>query len=201
MKQRIIGKLMLLCLTVVMASACSKEESDWPQSNIHGVVNDADGMHVARYEAQWVVDKQVSDHTVLTVNVTGNFFSLSQLPMEHLLVPILPVEEREEPITQLTVSDWRFVMYAYSNTVTYIEAESNSQWSQCAVKVGEKSYNLCIHATFYSTHDMSRDVWSIRWDIEEISLRDPYAGRPGDEEVHHFDPALNLTLVTTNRLN
>ena len=199
MKQRIIGKLMLLCLTVLLVSACSKEESDSPQSYMQYVVNDADGVRVARYEAQWVVDKQVSGHTMLTV--TGNVFSISQLPLERLLVPLLPAEERGEPITQLTASDWHFVMYAYSSTVTYSEAESNSQWSQCVVKVGEKSYDLRIRATFYSTYDMDRDVWSIRWDIEEISILDPYAVKPGDEEVHHFDPALAVTLVTTNRLN
>lgn len=199
MKQRIIGKLMLLCLTVLLVSACSKEESDPPMSYLQGDVNDADGVRVARYEAQWVVDKQVLGHTMLTV--TGNVFSISQLPLEHLLVPLLPAEERDEPITQLTASDWHFVMYAYSSTVTYSEAESNSQWSQCVVKVGEKSYDLRVHATFYSTHDMDRDVWSIRWDIEEISILDLYAEELGEEGVHRFNPALNVTLVTTNRLN
>lgn len=199
MKQRIIGKLMLLCLTVLLVSACSKEESDPPMSYLQGDVNDADGVRVARYEAQWVVDKQVSGHTMLTV--TGNIFSIPQLPLERLLVPLLPAEERDEPITQLTASDWHFVMYAYSSTVTYSEAESNSQWSQCVVKVGEKNYDLRIRATFYSTYDMDRDVWSIRWDIEEISILDLYAEELGEECVHRFNPALNVTLVTTNRLN
>ena len=199
MKQRIIGKLMLLCLTVVVASACSKEESDSPQSYMQYVVNDADGVRVARYEAQWVVDKQVSDHTMLTV--TGNIFSIPQLPLERLLVPLLPAEERDEPITQLTASEWRFMMYAYSSTVTYNEAELNNQWSQCAVKVGEKRYDLRVHATFYSTYDMDRDVWGIRWDIEEISILDLYAEELGEEDVYRFNPALNVTLVTTNRLN
>lgn len=190
---------MLLCLTVLLVSACSKEESDPPMSYMQGDVNDADGVRVARYEAQWVVDKQVSGHTVLTV--TGNIFSIPQLPLERLLVSLLPAEERDEPITQLTASDWHFVMYAYSSTVTYSEAESNSQWSQCVVKVGEKSYDLRIRATFYSTYDMDRDVWSIRWDIEEISILDLYAEELGEECVHRFNPALNVTLVTTNRLN
>ena len=199
MKQRIIGKLMLLCLTVLLVSACSKEESDPPMSYLQGDVNDADGVRVARYEAQWVVDKQVSGHTMLTV--TGNIFSIPQLPLERLLVPLLPAEERDEPITQLTASEWRFMMYAYSSTVTYNEAELNNQWSQCAVKVGEKSYDLRIRATFYSTYDMDRDVWSIRWDIEEISILDLYAEELGEEGVHRFNPALNVTLVTTNRLN
>ena len=190
---------MLLCLTVVVASACSKEESDSPQSYMQYVVNDADGVRVARYEAQWVVDKQVSDHTMLTV--TGNIFSIPQLPLERLLVPLLPAEERDEPITQLTASEWRFMMYAYSSTVTYNEAELNNQWSQCAVKVGEKRYDLRVHATFYSTYDMDRDVWGIRWDIEEISILDLYAEELGEEDVYRFNPALNVTLVTTNRLN
>lgn len=190
---------MLLCLTVLLVSACSKEESDSPMSYLQGDVNDADGVRVARYEAQWVVDKQVSGHTMLTV--TGNIFSIPQLPLERLLVPLLPAEERDEPITQLTASEWRFMMYAYSSTVTYNEAELNNQWSQCAVKVGEKSYDLRIRAMFYSTYDMDRDVWSIRWDIEEISILDLYAEEPGEEGVHRFNPALNVTLVTTNRLN
>ena len=194
--------LFTFCIGVLLLASCGGDDNESDKNGLKYSLSDSENKIYAEYEADWVMDQQVIDHT--TISFVGDSLQVSHFPNKQLL-------------EWFTAGDLYYSSHPYSNAfedVNGIHLELS--------KLGN-SYNSSYYETLYvDTHyqinydgykldvqivtqdsrlsavkDLENDKWSITWKIAKIVVVLVGTSEPC---IQTYDPALTLMLITTKRV-
>lgn len=197
--------LFILGIGCMLFASCGSDDND--DSTIHAMSNTTDEKNIINsvYEADWILDQQVVDHT--TISFKDDSLLVSHFPNEQLL-------------------DWwmKFSGYCfsgYSDKDSYNVADVNganlglsnvgnsNNSSYYETLLVNTNYQIFVDNIHFDVHietqdnrltaikDQINDKWSISWQITKISLLSPATTKVMENT---FDPPLSLMLVTTKRI-
>lgn len=198
--------LFILGIGCMLFASCGSDESDDSiETEMFYFSGGGSNVINAVYEADWILDQQVVDHT--TVCFKGDSLLVSHFPNEQLL-------------------DWwmKFSGYGYSgysDKDSYNVADVNganlglsnvgnsNNSSYYETLLVNTNYQIFVDNIHFDVHietqdnrltaikDQINDKWSISWQITKISLLSPATTKVMENT---FDPPLSLMLVTTKRI-
>jgi hypothetical protein len=205
MKRKMSHKftVLMIALAVLSLSACSKEEpvddnsgyteklDEEPTAPDHDIEKTASGF----YEASWVIDREVVDTT--TIFVDKQKVRIYHMPTEYLLAPLLTDEQKGLAITYGPV-DWWYTQQGYSWTNSY--AITTPIYNYFDINIGEDTYNVALMSSCYMKYDKTKDVLTVTWSTQHVTLRQ--TSYPIDAEITSwtFDLAMTILLITTKHL-
>ena len=197
--------LFILGIGCMLFASCGSDDND--DSTIHAMSNTTDEKNIINsvYEADWILDQQVVDHT--TISFKDDSLLVSHFPNEQLL-------------------DWWNKSYGYgysgySDKDSYNVADVNganlglsnvgnsNNSSYYETLLVNTNYQIFVDNIHFDVHietqdnrltaikDQINDKWSISWQITKISLLSPATTKVMENT---FDPPLSLMLVTTKRI-
>ena len=188
---------LIVFLTALLAVACTKDDGrdgitqqeDTPYNNQNGVENQG------TYEADWVIDQKVVDHT--WISIQGGMV-ISHFPNAYLL-----------PWVKDTIADVRNSL-AYGATWSWAGSASNKYYNSESninnyyVQIGENKipYEVkltCVTGWPTAIYDQRNDQWTVTWRISEVSIQNMVSAMV-DYDTWTFTPELTMMLVTTKRI-
>lgn len=156
---------------------------------------------VAEYDADWVLDNQVIDHTKFTYNSSRD--AQSQLEISHfpylLTLMAFPeingtLEPMSEASTSIMTND-----YAYSSSSLYYSYNQMSENISYDVELAGTPYTITLKTSYigqFAFYDIKKDTWSMLLTIHGISRADKQGTVLWEQSI---DPAMELLLLTTKR--
>ena len=206
MKQVKMMLWLLLCATIFLLAACSKEDEDTPGANLQDLLGFSSKTNVAKYEAEWVINRQVVDKTTVSV-YPNSTTSIDHMPNEYILANVLTNEQRNLAITDFSPLNISYRETGYSLEKYYNMANgdySSTDFSNASyrINIGELPYEVSIKKAFNAIYDMSqsKDQWTMKFTITKVDLRPLSSSSTEYIEVWESTPFIELTLVTTKRL-
>lgn len=188
---------LIVFLAALLAVACTKDDGqdamaqqvETPNNNQNGVENQG------IYEADWVIDQKVIDHT--WISIQGGMV-ISHFPNAYLL-----------PWVEDTIADVRNSL-AYGATWSWAGSASNKYYNSESninkyyVLIGENKipYEVkltCVTGWPTAIYDQRNNQWTVTWRISEVSIQDMVSAMV-DYDTWTFTPELNMMLVTTKRI-
>ena len=201
------GMLVLFTLAIggMLLASCGGDDNDDGLSLASNET--AYGMNIISsvYEADWILDQQVVDHT--TISFKGDSLQISHFPNEQLLAwmgggygsgygfsDTHSFEYEEVNGVNLGLSN-----VGNSNNSSYYETLLVNTNYQISL------YNLInydvqietLNNRLTAVKDQINDKWSISWQITKISLVSPETPKIFENT---YDPPLSLMLVTTKHI-
>ena len=197
--------LFILGIGCMLFASCGSDDND--DSTIHAMSNTTDEKNIINsvYEADWILDQQVVDHT--TISFKDDSLLVSHFPNEQLL-------------------DWwmKFSGYGYSGSsdkdsynvadvnganlgLSNVGNSNNSSYYETLLV--NTNYQIFVDNIHFDVHietqdnrltaikDQINDKWSISWQITKISLLSPATTKVMENT---YNPPLSLMLVTTKRI-
>jgi len=198
--------LFSLLLTFGLLAACGNPDDldDNLKARLNGGnenSNSNDSIQYPTYEANWVLDRQVIDKTVIR-NIDNQRLEITNMPNEVLLRHLLTNEQQNLPIKQLTSLYYTYTTVGYNTSMYYNKStDDKSDERRFLVKTDKQVYHVWIdESQVGGTYDQNADQWTLEWKIKKISIVDVVSSFYGNKDWT-FDPELTLILVSTKRLN
>lgn len=200
--------LFALLLTFGLLVACGKDDPDdlynnpgagFNKNNDNSYSNDS--IQYPTYEANWVLDRQVIDKTVMR-NINNQRLEIAHMPNEVLLQHLLTNEQQNLPIEQLECVYYTFVNFGY-NAATFYNNSTNaiSDERKYLVEINKQTYQVGIdEGQVGGTYDQNADQWTLEWKIKKVSIYNEWDSL-AEIKDWTFDPELTLILISTKRLN
>ena len=199
--------LFALLLTFGLLVACGKDDPDDLYNNPGAGFNknndnsySYDSIQYPTYEANWVLDRQVIDKTVMKNN--GQRVAIVNMPNKVLLQHLLTNEQQNLPIKQLTSLYYTYATFGY-NTSMYYNNSTNaiSDEKKYLVEINNQTYQVGIdECQVGGTYNRNTDQWTLEWKIKKVSIYNE-SSSPAETKDWTFDPELTLILISTKRLN
>ena len=199
--------LFALLLTFGLLVACGKDDPDDVYNNPGAGFNknndnsySYDSIQYPTYEANWVLDRQVIDKTVMENN--GQRVAIVNMPNKVLLQHLLTNEQQNLPIKQLTSLYYTYATFGY-NTSMYYNNSTNaiSDEKKYLVEINNQTYQVGIdECQVGGTYNRNTDQWTLEWKIKKVSIYNE-SSSPAETKDWTFDPELTLILISTKRLN
>ena len=199
--------LFALLLTFGLLVACGKDDPDDVYNNPEAGFNknndnsySYDSIQYPTYEANWVLDRQVIDKTVMENN--GQRVAIVNMPNKVLLQHLLTNEQQNLPIKQLTSLYYTYATFGY-NTSMYYNNSTNaiSDEKKYLVEINNQTYQVGIdECQVGGTYNRNTDQWTLEWKIKKVSIYNE-SSSPAETKDWTFDPELTLILISTKRLN
>lgn len=163
--------------------------------------NSNDSIQYPTYEANWVLDRQVIDKTVMR-NINNQRLEIANMPNEVLLQNLLTNEQQNLPIEQLECVYYTFVNFGYNAATFYNnKADATSDKRKYLVEINKQTYQVWIdEGQVGGTYNQNTDQWTLEWKIKKVSIYNEWSSLVETKDWT-FDPALTLILVSTKRLN
>ena len=198
-----VTMLLALLLAFGLLTACGKDEPD-DLARLNGGnenSNSNDSIQYPTYEANWVLDRQVIDKTVIR-NIDNQRLEITNMPNEVLLRHLLTNEQQNLPIKQLTSLYYTYTTVGYNTSMYYNKStDDKSDERRFLVKTDKQVYHVWIdESQVGGTYDQNADQWTLEWKIKKISIVDVVSSFYENKDWT-FDPELTLILVSTKRLN
>ena len=202
-----VAMLFALLLTFGLLVACGKDDPDdlynnpgagFNKNNDNSYSNDS--IQYPTYEANWVLDRQVIDKTVMENN--GQRVAIVNMPNKVLLQHLLTNEQQNLPIKQLTSLYYTYATFGY-NTSMYYNNSTNaiSDERKYLVEINNQTYQVGIdEGQVGGTYNRNTDQWTLEWKIKKVSIYNEWSSL-AEIKDWTFDPELTLILVSTKRLN
>ena len=212
-----VTMLLALLLTFGLLAACGKDDPDDLYDNLKAQLdggNDEDNdktisnnlNQYPTYEANWVLDRQVIDKTVMR-NINNQRLEIEHMPNEVLLKNVSEIQGL--PIVGSSSFTCFYENLAYDGMSLYI-GESNSKsftvsedyrsGNYYLLKAGEQEYAVGLEYQIDGTYEKNADQWTLKWTVSRVNLHE--SNSPSSMMFGYtFDPALTLILVSTKRLN
>ncbi len=198
--------LFSLLLTFGLLAACGNPDDldDNLKARLNGGnenSNSNDSIQYPTYEANWVLDRQVIDKTVIR-NIDNQRLEITNMPNEVLLRHLLTNEQQNLPIKQLTSLYYTYTTVGYNTSMYYNKStDDKSDERRFLVKTDKQVYHVWIdESQVGGTYDQNADQWTLEWKIKKISIVDVVSSFYENKDWT-FDPELTLILVSTKRLN
>jgi hypothetical protein len=198
--------LFSLLLTFGLLAACGNPDDldDNLKARLNGGnenSNSNDSIQYPTYEANWVLDRQVIDKTVMR-NINNQRLEIANMPNEVLLQNLLTNEQQNLPIEQLECVYYTFVNFGYNAATFYNnKADATSDKRKYLVEINKQSYQVWIdEGQVGGTYNQNTDQWTLEWKIKKVSIYNEWSSLVETKDWT-FDPALTLILVSTKRLN
>ena len=198
--------LFSLLLTFGLLAACGNPDDldDNLKARLNGGnenSNSNDSIQYPTYEANWVLDRQVIDKTVMR-NINNQRLEITNMPNEVLLRHLLTNEQQNLPIKQLTSLYYTYTTVGYNTSMYYNKStDDKSDERRFLVKTDKQVYHVWIdESQVGGTYDQNADQWTLEWKIKKISIVDVVSSFYENKDWT-FDPELTLILVSTKRLN
>ena len=202
-----VAMLFALLLTFGLLVACGKDDPDDLYNNPGAGFNknndnsySYDSIQYPTYEANWVLDRQVIDKTVMENN--GQRVAIVNMPNKVLLQHLLTNEQQNLPIKQLTSLYYTYATFGY-NTSMYYNNSTNaiSDEKKYLVEINNQTYQVGIdECQVGGTYNRNTDQWTLEWKIKKVSIYNE-SSSPAETKDWTFDPELTLILISTKRLN
>ena len=202
-----VAMLFALLLTFGLLVACGKDDPDdlynnpgagFNKNNDNSYSNDS--IQYPTYEANWVLDRQVIDKTVMENN--GQRVAIVNMPNKVLLQHLLTNEQQNLPIKQLTSLYYTYATFGY-NTSMYYNKSTNaiSDERKYLVEINKQTYQVGIdEGQVGGTYNRNTDQWTLEWKIKKVSIYNEWDSL-AEIKDWTFDPELTLILISTKRLN
>lgn len=198
--------LFSLLLTFGLLAACGNPDDldDNLKARLNGGnenSNSNDSTQYPTYEANWVLDRQVIDKTVMR-NINNQRLEIANMPNEVLLQNLLTNEQQNLPIEQLECVYYTFVNFGYNAATFYNnKADATSDKRKYLVEINKQTYQVWIdEGQVGGTYNQNTDQWTLEWKIKKVSIYNEWSSLVETKD-YTFDPALTLILVSTKRLN
>ena len=198
--------LFSLLLTFGLLAACGNPDDldDNLKARLNGGnenSNSNDSIQYPTYEANWVLDRQVIDKTVIR-NIDNQRLEITNMPNEVLLRHLLTNEQQNLPIKQLTSLYYTYTTVGYNTSMYYNKStDDKSDERRFLVKIDQQIYHVWIdESQVGGTYDQNADQWTLEWKIKKISIVDVVSSFYENKDWT-FDPELTLMLISTKRLN
>ncbi len=198
--------LFSLLLTFGLLAACGNPDDldDNLKARLNGGnenSNSNDSIQYPTYEANWVLDRQVIDKTVMR-NINNQRLEIANRPNEVLLQNLLTNEQQNLPIEQLECIYYTFVNFGYNAATFYNnKADATSDKRKYLVEINKQTYQVWIdEGQVGGTYNQNTDQWTLEWKIKKVSIYNEWSSLVETKDWT-FDPALTLILVSTKRLN
>ncbi len=198
--------LFSLLLTFGLLAACGNPDDldDNLKARLNGGnenSNSNDSIQYPTYEANWVLDRQVIDKTVMR-NINNQRLEIANMPNEVLLQNLLTNEQQNLPIEQLECIYYTFVNFGYNAATFYNnKADATSDKRKYLVEINKQTYQVWIdEGQVGGTYNQNTDQWTLEWKIKKVSIYNEWSSLVETKDWT-FDPALTLILVSTKRLN
>ena len=198
--------LFSLLLTFGLLAACGNPDDldDNLKARLNGGnenSNSNDSIQYPTYEANWVLDRQVIDKTMIRL-IDNQRLEITNMPNEVLLRHLLTNEQQNLPIKQLTSLYYTYTTVGYNTSMYYNKStDDKSDERRFLVKTDKQVYHVWIdESQVGGTYDQNADQWTLEWKIKKISIVDVVSSFYENKDWT-FDPALTLILVSTKRLN
>ena len=198
--------LFSLLLTFGLLAACGNPDDldDNLKARLNGGnenSNSNDSIQYPTYEANWVLDRQVIDKTVMR-NINNQRLEIANMPNEVLLQNLLTNEQQNLPIKQLTSLYYTYTTVGYNTSMYYNKStDDKSDERRFLVKIDQQIYHVWIdESQVGGTYDQNADQWTLEWKIKKISIVDVVSSFYENKDWT-FDPELTLMLISTKRLN
>ena len=171
-----VAMLFALLLTFGLLVACGKDDPDdlynnpgagFNKNNDNSYSNDS--IQYPTYEANWVLDRQVIDKTVMENN--GQRVAIVNMPNKVLLQHLLTNEQQNLPIKQLTSLCYTYATIGY-NTSTFYNNSTNaiSDEKKYLVEINNQTYQVGIdEGQVGGTYNRNTDQWTLEWKIKKVS--------------------------------
>lgn len=195
--------LFALLLTFGLLVACGKDDPDDlynNKNNENAYSNDIISQYLT-YEANWVLDRQVIDKTVME-NIDDQRVKIVNMPNKVLLQHLLTNEQQNLPIKQLTSLYYTYATFGY-NTSMYYNNSTNaiSDERKYLVEINNQTYQVGIdEGQVGGTYNRNTDQWTLEWKIKKVSIYNEWDSL-AEIKDWTFDPELTLILISTKRLN
>ncbi len=198
--------LFSLLLTFGLLAACGNPDDldDNLKARLNGGnenSNSNDSIQYPTYEANWVLDRQVIDKTVMR-NINNQRLEIANMPNEVLLQNLLTNEQQNLPIKQLTSLYYTYTTVGYNTSMYYNKStDDKSDERRFLVKIDQQIYHVWIdESQVGGTYDQNADQWTLEWKIKKISIVDVVSSFYENKDWT-FDPELTLMVISTKRLN
>ena len=199
--------LFALLLTFGLLVACGKDDPDDVYNNPEAGFNknndnsySYDSIQYPTYEANWVLDRQVIDKTVMENN--GQRVAIVNMPNKVLLQHLLTNEQQNLPIKQLTSLYYTYATFGYNTSMYYNNStNATSDEKKYLVEINNQTYQVGIdECQVGGTYNRNTDQWTLEWKIKKVSIYNEWSS-PAETKDWTFDPELTLILISTKRLN
>ncbi len=198
--------LFSLLLTFGLLAACGNPDDldDNLKARLNGGnenSNSNDSIQYPTYEANWVLDRQVIDKTVMR-NINNQRLEIANMPNEVLLQNLLTNEQQNLPIEQLECIYYTFVNFGYNAATFYNnKADATSDKRKYLVEINKQTYQVWIdEGQVGGTYNQNTDQWTLEWKIKKVSIYNEWDSL-AEIKDWTFDPELTLILISTKRLN
>ena len=198
--------LFSLLLTFGLLAACGNPDDldDNLKARLNGGnenSNSNDSIQYPTYEANWMLDRQVIDKTVIR-NIDNQRLEITNMPNEVLLRHLLTNEQQNLPIEQLECVYYTFVNFGYNAATFYNnKADATSDKRKYLVEINKQTYQVWIdEGQVGGTYNQNTDQWTLEWKIKKVSIYNEWSSLV-ETKAWTFDPELTLILVSTKRLN
>lgn len=207
MKEQIEKRLTGLIIVLAMLSviSCSREDPASEMVRLQdNIANSYAGnkRQIKIYEANWVIDRQIVDTTVMAVDSTEvNFF---HMPYKYLLEPVLTDEQKALGVKEQSSFPISLTQSGFSLNNTYLEANDNDARTNTAIsniRIGNELYTVSINYDCYSSYSNTNDEWTMTWIIQEVKLTLQSPSTEDSSVSWTYDPAMVLLLITTKQLD
>jgi len=200
-----VAMLFALLLALGLLTACGKDEPEaLYDDDLKGKSNTTN--YCVIYEAEWVMDRQVIDKTVMRV-LDDQIIEIIHMPDEVLLrnfseIQGLPVFDTSYLTCyyEHLAYDEKSLYVGESNSISFIpiEGELNDR-NAYSVKAGGEDYVVGLDFQIDGTYNKYTDIWTVKWTVSRVCLYEVYTFSMISS--YTFDPALTLMLVSKKRLN
>lgn len=206
MKEQIEKRLTGLIIVLAMLSviSCSREDPASEMVRLQdNIANSYAGnkYQIKKYEANWVLDRQIIDTTVITVD--SNKVCVFHMPYNYLLEPVLTDEQKALGVKEQSSFPISLTQSGFSLNNTYLEANDNDARTNTAIsniRIGNELYTVSINYDCYSSYSNTNDVWTMTWIIQEVKLTLQSPSTEDSSVSWTYDPAMVLLLITTKQL-
>lgn len=206
MKEQIEKRLTGLIIVLAMLSviSCSREDPASEMVRLQdNIANSYAGnkRQIKIYEANWVIDRQIVDTTVMAVDSTE--VNLFHMPYKYLLEPVLTDEQKALGVKEQSSFPISLTQSGFSLNNTYLEANDNDARTNTAIsniRIGNELYTVSINYDCYSSYSNTNDEWTMTWIIQEVKLTLQSPSTEDSSVSWTYDPAMVLLLITTKQL-
>lgn len=202
-----VTMLFVLLLALGLLTACGKDEPEaLYDDDLKGKSNTTN--YCVIYEADWVLDRQVIDKTVIRL-IDNQRLEIDHMPNEVLLKNVSEIQGLPVFDSSRFTCSYEYLAYAdkslyvgaeESNSMSFTVSEDYRSGNYYLVKVGEEEYAVGLDYQTDGTYNQNTDQWTLKWTVSRVNLHE--ANSPSSVMFGYtFDPALTLMLVSKKRLN
>ena len=202
-------------MAALLVAACSTNDpidvgnTTLPASNGY-VENGTATPSFGDFEADWVIDQQIVDHTTMTYN---GKLSIHHFPNNYLLKDLFyvcsfdddppqtttngnPFDNVNLPILDQNSDDISFSNTGNTTSQSYFDATSATTYQ---VGINNYTYEVklnCVEGGAMAVYEQNNDRWVVTWHLNSITATNTQLNT---EYVNQYSPTLTMTLVTTKR--